>query len=166
MNKKVRVLWCYLWLLSLAACGPRIIDDADRVSLSYSLSYNNTEVKSWEIEKTIWDKSEFEWMDDILRWLKNGDIKDGTINWFDAFPWEYNENLKQEFPNIIITEVLWLSDPKENDEVSTSSLWTWVIVDKIKDEKGYDVFVVDFNNPMYYDENIVYHIEINNVEKD
>lgn len=167
MNKKVWVLGCYLWLLTLAACGPRVIDESDHVSLSYTLTYNNTEVAHWETIKTIWENSEIDkWMDGILIWAKAGDIKEWTISGFEAFPWEYNEKLKQVFPNIIVTEVLWLSEPKISDEISTSSLWTWRIVDKIKDEEWYNVFVVDFNNPMYYDENITYHIEINNVEKE
>ena len=86
------------------------------------------------------------------------------IDWKDLYGSEYDSNKVQSFPNIILSEVMWVENPTIWTEVDVNSIWHGVITKVEKDSDGYDVYVVDFNDPKTYSE-LSYIIRVVDIEK-
>ena len=97
-------------------------------------------------------------------WAKKDDEFQWKIDWSKLYKDEHDDNKVQTYANIIITEVLWVSDPKEWSEVYVDSIWNGVITDIITDEDWYLSYTVDFNDPKTYSE-LSYNIKVTNLEK-
>lgn len=163
-NKKAIVLCGYLWLLALAACWPKVVDDADVVSLDYELSFRDGAViDQWNKTIAIWD-SDSVWMETVVMWAKIDEEFEWTINGKEIFWSLYNENLTQSYPNIIITEVLWVSEPSVWSEVFVESFGSWFITEVSQDSEWYSLYTVNFNDPKTYSE-LLYSIKVTNIEK-
>ncbi len=163
-KKRALVLWGYLSLLALAACGPKVIDDSDLVSIDYIYTLENWNiVEQWSKEFTIWEAGELAWIEDIIRWAKEDEEFKWSIDWKDLYKSEYNSDLVQSFPRIILTEPMWVEDPQIWKEVDTS-MWHGIITSVNKDDEWYDVYVIDFNNPKTYSK-LSYLIKVTNIEK-
>ena len=65
---------------------------------------------------------------------------------------------------MIITEVLWISDPEVWSEVYVESIWNGVITAITTDEDWYFSYTVDFNDPKTYSE-LSYNIKVTDLEK-
>ena len=164
-KKRALVLGGYLSLLALAACGPKVIDDSDLVSVDYKFTFDDgTLVEQWTKDFTVWESGELEWIEEIVRWAKQDDEFEWTINWKDVYKSEYNQNLVQSYPNIILTEVMWIENPTIWTEVDINSIWHGVITNIEKDSDWYNVYVVEFNEPKTYSE-LFYSIKVTNIEK-
>ena len=62
MYKRALVLWSYLSLLALAACGPKVIDDADIVSVDYKYTFADwTVIEQWSKDFTVWSAGDLAW---------------------------------------------------------------------------------------------------------
>jgi hypothetical protein len=99
-----------------------------------------------------------------VRWAKQDAEFNWKINWKDLYKSEYNSNLVQSYPNIILTEVMRVLDPKVWTEVDVNSIWHGVIIDIEKDSDWYNSYVVEFNDPKTYSE-LSYSIKVTNIEK-
>lgn len=164
-KKRALVLGGYLSLLALAACGPKVIDDSDLVSIDYKYTFSDwTVVDQWSTDVTIWDAWDLAWMDNILRWAKQDAEFSWKINWKILYKSEYNPSLVQSYPNIILTEVMWIENPTIWTEVDINSIWHGVITNIEKDSDWYNVYVVEFNEPKTYSE-LFYSIKVTNIEK-
>ena len=164
-KKRALVLGWYLSLLALAACWPKVIDDADVVSIDYTYKFSDwTVVEQWSKDFTVWDAWDLTWIEEILRWAKLDDEFEWTIDWMDVYNDEYDSNKVQSFPNIILTEVMWVEDPQIGTEIDVNSIWHGVIMSIEKDDEWYDEYVVNFNNPKTYSE-LSYSIKVTNIEK-
>lgn len=166
-KKRVLVLWACLSLLALAACGPKVADDSDLVSFDYKYTFTDwTVVEEWRAELSIWERenSRYWWLEPIFRWAKQGDEFNGTINWADLYWYAYDDSMVQSYPNLIMTEVLWITEPKIWDSVNVSSFGDWVIVSEWVDEEWYTYYVVDFNDPKTYSD-LLYFVKITGLEK-
>ena len=164
-KKRALVLGGYLSLLALAACGPKVIDDSDLVSIDYKYTLGDwTVVEQWSEEFTVWEAGDLDWIEDIVRWAKVDDEFSWKINWGDLYQSDYNPNLVQSYPNIILSEVMWVENPTVWTEVDVNSIWHWVVTKIEKDSDWYDVFVVEFNDPKTYSE-LSYLIKVTNIEK-
>jgi len=164
-KKRALVLCGYLSLLALAACGPKVIDDADIVSIDYKYTFSDwTVIEQWTKDFTVWSDEDSAWIENIVRWAKVDDEFSGKINWKEIYGDEYNSDLSQSYPNIILTEVMWVSDPGIWTEVDVNNIWHGVVTDIRKDSDWYDVFVVEFNEPKTYSE-LSYLIKVLNIEK-
>ena len=164
-KKRALVLWGYLSLLALAACGPKVIDDSDLVSIDYKYTFSDwTVVEQGSKDFTVWSAENLVRIEDIVRWSKEGDEFTWKINWKDLYESEYDSNNIQSFPNIIMTEALWVENPTIWSEVYTNSMWKWVITSIKKDIDWYDEYIVDFNDPKTYSE-LFYTVTITNIEK-
>ncbi len=164
-KKRALVLGGYLSLLALAACGPKVIDDWDLVSVDYKYTFNDwTVVEQWNKEFTVWDAGDLAWIEDIVRWAKVDAEFKWTIDWKDLYKSEYNSNNRQTYPAIVMKEAMQIDEPEVWMEVNVGSLWTWVIVRMEKDSDGYDAYVVEFNDPKTYSE-LSYTIKVTNIEK-
>lgn len=164
-KKRALVLGGYLSLLALAACGPKVIDDSDLVSIDYKYSLSDwTVVEQWSEEFTVWEAGNLNWIEDIVRWAKVDDEFNWKIDWKDLYKSEYNQDLVQLFSNVQLTQALWIENPKVWTEVTVKSIWNWVIIGIEKDEDWYDAYVVDFNDPKTYSE-LSYLIKVVNIEK-
>ena len=162
-KKRALVLGCYLSLLALAACGPKVIDDSDFVSVDYKYTFRDwTVIEQWTKDFTVWDAWDLTWIEDLVRWAKQDDEFEWKINGNEIF--EYDANKVQSFPNIILTEVMWIENPQIGTEVDVNSAWHGVIMSIEQDEEGYDEYVVDFNDPKTYSE-LSYSIKVTNIEK-
>ena len=166
MNKrKVLVLLGYFSLLALAACWPKVVDDADLVSIDYVYTFSDwTVVEQWSKDIVIWNDEDSEWMESIIRWAKQDQEFQWKIDWSELYQSEYNPTLVQKYPNVILTEVMWISEPAVWTEVHVNSFWDWIINGVEKDADGYDVYVVEFNDPKTYSE-LSYLIKVTNIEK-
>ena len=163
-KKRALVLWGYLSLLALAACGPKVIDDSDVVSIDYIYTLENWNiVEQWSKEFTIWEAGKLSRIEDIVRWAKEDEEFKWSIDWKDLYKSEDNSNLVQSFPHIILTEPMWVEDPQIWKEVDTS-MWHGVITSVKKDDEWYDVYVIDFNDPKTYSK-LSYLIKVTNIEK-
>ena len=152
-------------LLALAACGPKVIDDADIVSIDYKYMFSDwTVIEQWTKDFTVWSDEDSAWIENIVRWAKVDDEFSGKINWKEIYGDEYNSDLSQSYPNIILTEVRWVSEPGIWTEVDVNNIWHGVVTDIRKDSDWYDVFVVEFNEPKTYSE-LSYLIKVINIEK-
>lgn len=164
-KKRALVLGCYLSLLALAACWPKVIDDADVVSVDYVYSFSDgTVVEQWSKDFTVWEAGDLAWIEDIVRWAKKDAEFEWKINWGDIYGSEYSGSNIQSYPNIIMTEVLWVENPVVWSEVEVNTLWKWVVRSIEKDSEGYDAYMVDFNDPKTYSE-LSYLIKVTNIEK-
>ena len=164
-KKRALVLGGYLSLLALAACGPKVIDDADIVSIDYKYMFSDwTVIEQWTKDFTVWSDEDSAWIENIVRWAKVDDEFSGKINWKEIYGDEYNSDLSQSYPNIILTEVMWVSDPGIWTEVDVNNIWHGVVTDIRKDSDWYDVFLVEFNEPKTYSE-LSYLIKVLNIEK-
>ena len=164
-KKRALVLGGYLSLLALAACGPKVIDDADIVSIDYKYTFSDwTVIEQWTKDFTVWSDEDSAWIENIVRWAKVDDEFSGKINWKEIYGDEYNSDLSQSYPNIILTEVMWVSEPGIWTEVDVNNIWHGVVTDIRKDSDWYDVFVVEFNEPKTYLE-LSYLIKVINIEK-
>ena len=164
-KKRALVLGCYLSLLALAACGPKVIDDSDLVSIDYEYTFSDgTVVEQWTKDFTVWEAGDLAWIEEIVRWAKQDAEFTWTINWKDVYESEYNQNLVQSYPNIIMTEVMWIEEPTVWTEVNVNSIWNGVITSIEKDDDWYDAYVVDFNDPKTYSE-LSYYVKVINIEK-
>lgn len=164
-KKRALVLGGYLSLLALAACWPKVIDDSDLVSIDYKYTFTDwTVVEQWSKEFTVWDAGELSWIEDLVRGAKKDAEFSWKISWGDLYGSEYNSNLVQSYPNIILTEVMWVDNPTIWTEVDVNSIWHWVITGIEKDSDWYDVYVVEFNDPKTYSE-LSYLIKVTNIEK-
>ena len=164
-KKRALVLLGYLSLLALAACWPKVIDDDDLVSVDYVYTFDDwTVVEQWSKDIVIWGSGELGWIEEIIRWAKQDDEFQWKIDWSKIYQWEYDLNKVQSYPNIILTEALWISDPEIWTEVYVNSFWTWVIKSIEESGEWYDVYVVEFNDPKTYSE-LSYSIKVSSVEK-
>jgi len=164
-KKRALVLGVYLSLLALAACGPKVIDDSDLVSIDYEYTFSDwTVVEQWTKDFTVWDAGNLAWIEDIIRWAKVDDEFNWEIDWKDLYGSEYDSNLVQSYPSIILSEVMWVENPTIWTEVDVNSIWHGVITSIEKDTDWYDVYVVEFNDPKTYSK-LSYSIKVTNIEK-
>lgn len=164
-KKRALILWCYLSLLALAACWPKVIDNWDLVTVSYKYTLDNwTIVDQWNKELTIWDTNNPERIESIIRWAKQNDEFEWKINWKEIYKNEYDSDKVRSFANIILTEVMWLDEPKVWTEINVNSIWTWIITSIEKDEEWYNNYIVNFNDPKTYSE-LSYSLKIINIDK-
>lgn len=164
-KKRALVLGCYLSLLALAACWPKVIDDSDLVSVDYKYTFSDwTVVEQWTKNFTVWDAWDLAWIENLVRWAKQDDEFEWTIDWNEIYWIEYDSNKVQSFPNIILTEVMWVEDPQIGTEVDVNNVWHGVIVSIEKDDDWYDAYVVNFNDTKTYSE-LYYSIKVVNIEK-
>lgn len=164
-KKRALVLGGYLSLLALAACGPKVIDDSDLVSIDYKYTFSDwTVIEQWSEDFTVWAVEDLAWIENIVRWAKIDDEFSWKISWKVLYKSEYNPSLAQSYPNIILTEVMWVENPTIWTEVDVNSVWHGVITDIEKDSDWYDVYVVEFNDPKTYSE-LSYSIKVTNIEK-
>ena len=164
-KKRAFVLGWYLSLLALAACGPKVIDDADLVSIDYKYTFSDGSViEQWSEEFTVWEAGDLGWIENIIRGAKVDAEFTWNINWKELYGSEYNSSLVQSYPNIILTEVMWVENPTIWTEVDVNSVWHGVVTSIEKDSDWYDVYVVEFNDPKTYSE-LSYSIKVTNIEK-
>ena len=164
-KKRALVLWAYLWLIALAACGPKVIDDADVVSVEYVYSFMDSSVaERWVQHLAIGANNKLNWMENVIMWARQDDVFTGQINWKDLYPSEYDAELVQTYPNIIMTEVLWISGPVIWTEVFVETFGSGVVVDQIEDNEWYTSYLVDFNDPKTYSD-LNYTLKIIDIEK-
>jgi hypothetical protein len=164
-KKRALVLGGYLSLLALAACWPKVIDDSDLVSIDYKYTFSDwTVVEQWTKDFTVWNAWELAWIEEIVRWAKQDDEFSWVINWKDIYESEYDSSKIQVYPNIILTEVMWIENPTVWTEVEVSSIWNWVITNIEENDEWYNEYEVDFNDPKTYSE-LSYLIKVANIEK-
>ena len=164
-KKRALVLWGYLSLLALAACGPKVIDDADIVSVDYVYSFSDwTVIEEWTKDFTVWKSWDLAWIEDLVRWAKVDAEFTWKINWQDIYKSDYDSNKVQSFPNIILTEVMWVDNPKVWTEIDVNSIWHGIITKIEKDKDWYDSYVVEFNDPKTFSE-LSYSIKVISIEK-
>ena len=162
-KKRALVLGGYLSLLALAACGPKVIDDSDLVSIDYKYTFSDwSVVEEWTKNFTIGNAWDLAWIEDLVRWAKQDDEFTWKINWKDIY--KHDDNKALSFESVYITEAMWISDPKIWTEVHLNSMWTWVIVDEDVNDEWYTEYVVEFNDPKTYSE-LSYLIKVTNIEK-
>ena len=164
-KKWALVLGGYLSLLALAACWPKVIDDSDLVSVDYKYTFSDwTVVEQWTKDFTVWNAWELAWIEELVRWAKQDDEFSWVINWKEIYESEYDSNKIQKYPNIILTEVMWIEDPTVWTEVEVSSIWNWVITNIEENDEWYNEYEVNFNDPKTYSE-LSYSIKVTNIEK-
>jgi hypothetical protein len=164
-KKRALVLGGYLSLLALAACWPKVIDDSDLVSVDYKYTFSDwTVVEQWTKDFTVWNAWELAWIEELVRWAKQDDEFSWVINWKEIYESEYDSNKIQKYPNIILTEVMWIEDPTVWTEVEVSSIWNWVITNIEENDEWYNEYEVNFNDPKTYSE-LSYSIKVTNIEK-
>ena len=165
-KKRALVLWGYLSLLALAACWPKVIDDSDIVSVDYVYSFSDGSViDQWTMDFTVWENDDSKWIESIVRWAKQDAEFEWKVSWKEIYRSEYDSNNVQSYTKTIMTMVLWIENPTVWTEVEAGSLWVWVITDIQKDSDGYDVYIVDFNDPKTYSE-LYYSLKVVSIEKD
>ena len=164
-KKRALVIGSYLCLIALAACGPKVIDDSDIVTVDYSLSLADwTVVEQWTKDFTIWQDTSLSWIESVIMWAQKNDEFQWRIDGSELYWDEHSDNKVQSYANIIITEVLWVSDPEIWREVYVDSIWNGAITNITTDEDWYLSYTVDFNDPKTYSE-LSYNIKVTNLEK-
>ena len=123
-----------------------------------------TIIEQWSKDFTVWNAGDLLWIENIVRWAKQDAEFNWKINWKDLYKSDYNSNLVQSYPNIILTEVMWIENPKVWTEIDVNSVWHGVITKIEKDSDWYDSYVVEFNDPKTYSE-LSYSIKVVNIEK-
>lgn len=164
-KKRALVLWAYLWLIALAACGPKVIDDADVVSVEYVYSFmDSSVVERWVQHLTIGANNKLNWMENVIMWARQDDVFTGQINWKDVYISQYDQDLTQTYTNVIMKEVFWIENPMKNVEVFVDTFGTGIIVDEVNDNEWYPSYLVDFNDPKTYSD-LNYTLKIIDIEK-
>lgn len=164
-KKRVLVLGAYLWLLALVACGPKIVDDSDIVSLQYTYSLGNgTVVEEWVKDLEIWKDSSTIWIDSIVLWARKNDEFEWRIDWKKLFGSSYNPDNVQYYPRIVIKEILWVSEPQIWMSMTLDWFGEWIVIWETTDDEWYPVFIVDFNDPKTYSE-LSYYFKVLSVKK-
>ena len=164
-KKRALVLWGYLSLLALAACGPKVIDDADLVSIDYIYTFSDwTVVEEWNAEFVIGEDNWYQRLEPVIRWAKKDQEFVGILNWKELYAWEYDGKMIQSYSRLVLAEVLGISDPKVGDQVLVNTFWNGVIIKEDVDEEWYPVYLVDFNDPKTYSD-LSYSVKINSIEK-
>ena len=164
-KKRALVLGSYLCLIALAACGPKVIDDSDIVTVDYSFSLIDwTVVDQWTKNLTIWQDSSLSRLESIIMWAKKNEEFQWKIDGAKLYWDEHSGNKVQSYAEVIITEVLWISDPEVWSEVYVESIWNGVITAITTDEDWYFSYTVDFNDPKTYSE-LSYNIKVTDLEK-
>lgn len=164
-KKRALVLWAYLWLIALAACGPKVIDDADVVSVEYVYSFmDSSVVERWVQYLTIGANNKLNWMENVIMWARQDDVFTGQINWKDVYISQYDQDLTQTYTNVIMKEVFWIENPMKNVEVFVDTFGTGIIVDEVNDNEWYTSYLVDFNDPKTYSD-LNYTLKIVEIEK-
>ena len=164
-KKRALVLGGYLSLLALAACGPKVIDDADIVSIDYKYTFSDwTVIDQWTTDFTVWNAGDLAWIEDIVRWAKQDAEFAWVINWKQLYKSEYDPNKFQSFPGVILTEVMWIENPTVWTEVDVNSIWHGVITSIDVDDEWYSEYSVEFNDLKTYSD-ISYSIKVTNIEK-
>ena len=125
---------------------------------------NHTIVEEWTKNFTVGNSWDLDWIENIVRGAKQDAEFNWKINWKEIYKSEYNSNKVQSFPNIILTEVMWVEKPEIWAEIDVNSIWHGVITTIEKDSDWYDAYVVDFNDPKTYSE-LSYSIKVINIEK-
>lgn len=162
-KKRALVLWGYLSLLALAACWPKVVDDADLVSIDYVYTFSGWSiVEQWSKDIVIWEAGDLEWMESIIRWAKQDEEFQWKIDWGKLY--EHDRDKVLSFQKVHMTEIFQIENPVVWTEVHVDDFWDWVIKSIEKDDEGYDVYVVEFNDPKTYSE-LFYSIKITNIEK-
>lgn len=162
--KKIMVAWLFLGLLSLTACGPKVVENSDLVSIEYAYQFEDwTTIEKWDQTFTMWN-TDYNRLKDIILWAKIDDTFTWTISWQEIFKSEYNPNNILSYGYTILTEVLWIPEPIIWTEVRVDSIWVWIITNIEKDSDGYDSYIVNFNDPKTYSD-IQYYIKIKDIEK-
>lgn len=161
-KKRALVLGGYLSLLALAACGPKVIDDSDLVSIDYEYTFNWAVIDQWSADFTVWDAGELAWIEDIVRWAKQDAEFTWTVNWWQIYKHDNNKVLS--FQNVHLTEIMWIENPQIWTEVDVNSVWHGIITSIEKGSDWYDSYIVEFNDPKTYSE-ISYLIKVTNIEK-
>ena len=162
-KKRALVLGGYLSLLALAACGPKVIDDSDLVSVDYKYTFNDwTVLEEWSKNFTVWNAGDLGWIENIVRWAKQDAEFTWVINWKEIYKHDDDKAISLE--SVYITEAMWISDPKIWTEVHLNSMWTWIIANIEKNSDWYNSYTVEFNDPKTYSE-ISYFIRVTNIEK-
>jgi hypothetical protein len=164
-KNRALVLGCYLSLLALAACWPKVIDDSDLVSVDYKYTFEDwTVIEQWTKEITIWNAWDLGWMESIIRWAKQDDEFVWKIDWNELYEAEYDLNKIQSYPAVVVKEAMQVADPKVWTNVEINSMWHGVITSIEKSDDWYDEYVVNFNDPKTYSE-LSYLIKVTNIEK-
>lgn len=164
-KKRALVLWIYLSLLALAACGPKVIDDSDIVSIDYKYSFSDwTLIGQWNADFVMWEDSEFQRLESVIRGAKENEEFNGIISWKDLYGDDYDSDKVQSFSEVVLAEVIGVDEPKVWTKVTVSSIWEWVITEIKKDADWYDSYVVNFNNPRTYSD-LSYYVKITGIEK-
>jgi FKBP-type peptidyl-prolyl cis-trans isomerase 2 len=164
-KKRALVLGGYLSLLALAACWPKVIDDSDLVSIDYKYMFNDwTVVEQWSKDFIIWDAGDLEWIENMVRGAKKNAEFTWVMNWKEIYWSEYDFGKVQSFPQIVVSEAMWIEDPVVWTEVEVSSVWNWVIISIDESDEWYNEYVIDFNDPKTYSE-LSYSIKVTNIEK-
>jgi len=164
-KERILVMWCYLWLLALTACGaPVVIDDGDAVTVDCKYSFIDGTSSSASSMQVIAENEWDSWMYDVIMWAKVWDVLTWTINSMEQFPEKYDPSKTQIFPNIIMTEVLGIQNPEIWNEVYVEGFGTGFILEQNVNEEWYNEFLVDFNDPKYYSD-VEYEIQIKDIEK-
>ena len=164
-KKRALVLWGYLSLLALAACWPKVIDDSDLVSIDYKYMFSDWAViDQWSKDFTVGEAGDLSWIEDVVRWAKLDEEFNWTINWMELYGSQHDSNKVQSYPNVILTEVLWVRNPEIWSKVYVNSFWSWIISKAEKDDEWNDVYVVEFNEPKTFSE-LSYTIRVTNIEK-
>lgn len=164
-KKKAFVLWVYLSLLALVACGPKVIDDSDIVSIDYVYKFGNwTIIDQWSSEFVVWNNDEYQWLQSVVRWAKLGEEFSWVVNWKILYSSEYDSDKVQSYPNLVMREVLWINDPKIWDVVSVEPYGEWIVLSESEDNDWYMMYLVDFNDPKTFSD-LLYSVSITNIEK-
>lgn len=164
-KKRALVLGGYLSLLALAACGPKVIDDSDLVSIDYKYMLSDwTVVEQWLKDFTVWNAGDLAWIENVVRWAKQDDEFNGKVDWKDIYWSEYDLDKVKPYPSIILSETMWIDNPVVWTEVDTNSMGHWVITSIGQSSDWYDEYVIDFNDPKTYSE-LYYSIKVTNIEK-
>ena len=138
--------------------------DADVVSVDYTYSCKGEIVESGTASFVIWEDSEYSWMENVVLWTWKDAIFSWVISWESLFADLYDVDAVQIYPEVIMSEVLWLSEPSIWDIVNVSSVWNWVVTSIIENAQWYLEYLIDFNDPKTYSD-IEYLIKITDIEK-
>ena len=164
MNKKILVLWAYVGLLTLVWCGaPRIIDDADELTVEYAFFFESGEVH--ESGTTMLVVGQEEWLfqhfaDQFIGASYDASFE-GILTPELTYGSEYNPALQQRLAEIYFTAMG--ATPAVGSSVFFPNLGEWLILaTDVEEEVNY--YTIDFN-PMETYLPLNYQVQITNVVK-
>lgn len=164
-TKRCLVIIWWLCLISLAACWwSKEISNADVVSLNCKYTFIDGTTSNIDETVIIGEDTENNWISELIIGSISWSIFTWTVSADVLFPWRYDANNTQNIPNIIMTEVIWLQNPKIGDQLFVDGFWDWYVTNEIIDENWYTSYVVDFNDPKLYSD-AEYEIQVMSVEK-